>query len=202
MADQYVDPQVSKQKFETEISEYLDLREEYEQRGWFLVEHCFPKVFVLLAAPKLEPPAIVYGVTFDYSNYDARPPSVSFVKPFTREPCKYKEIPASLRLNKMMMQGGQVALPGMPAQMQFGVPQPYLQAFEEEEYPFLCLAGVLEYHEHPAHSGDSWELHRASGAGRLVRLLDVITRFGIDPIRGYGVNLVPQVALDVGPPPT
>jgi hypothetical protein len=202
MADQFVDPEISRRKFDAEIAEFLQRREEYEKRGWFLVEHCFPRVFVVLAAPKLEPPAIVYGITFDYSNYDARPPSVVFVKPFGREPCKYKEIPPHLRLNRTM-QGGQVAVPGMPAEMQiqFGVPQPLLQAFDDNEVPFLCIAGVLEYHEHPAHRGDAWELHRTAGAGRLVRLLEVISRFGVEPIRGYGVNLVPQVGLEVGPPP-
>jgi hypothetical protein len=198
--DQFVDPQISRTKFDAEIEEFLQLREEYERRGWFLIEQSFPKVFVILAAPKLEPAALVYGVLFDYTNYDARPPSVTFVKPFGREPCKYKDIPPSLRLNKMV--GGQVALPGMPGQIQFGAPQPFLQAFDEEDPPFLCLAGVLEYHNHPAHCGDSWELHRTSGAGRLVRLLEVISRFGVEPIRGYGVNLVPQVSLDVGPAPS
>jgi len=200
MADQFVDPEISRTKFEAEIAEFLELREEYEKRGWFLVEHSFPRALVLLAAPKLEPPTIVYGVTFDYSNYDARPPSVVFVKPFGREPCKYKDIPPNLRMNRAM-QGGPVAIPGMPAQIQIGVPQPLLQAFDDEEIPFLCIAGVLEYHEHPAHRGDAWELHRTAGAGRLVRLLEVISRFGVEPIRGYGVNLVPQVGFDVGPPP-
>jgi hypothetical protein len=200
MSEQFVDPSVSRSKFEAEMSEFLELRTEYEARGWFLIEHRFPTVFVLLAAPKMVPPAIVYGVVFDYSNYDARPPSVIVVKPFDREPCKYKDIPLALRLNRTV-QGGPVNFPGMPAQIQFGVPQPLLQAFDEDEVPFLCIAGVLEYHEQPAHSGDAWELHRTSGAGRLVRILEVISRFGVEPIRGYGVSLVPQIGWDVGPPP-
>ncbi len=199
VADQFVDPEISQTKFEAEISEFLELRHEYEKRGWFLVEHEFPLVFVLLAAPKLEPPAIIYAVLFDYSNYDARPPSVTFVKPFTREPYRYKEIPAHLRLNRAV-QGGPVTVPGMPAQIQFGVQQPLLQAFDDDELPFLCIAGVREYHDHAAHHGDAWELHRTSGAGRLVRLLEVISRFGVEPVRGFAVNLIPQVGLEVAPP--
>jgi hypothetical protein len=195
VVEQFADPEVSRKKFDAEISEFLCLRREYEERGWFLLQHEFPHAFVLLAAPKLVPPAIVFGVSFDYSNYDARPPSVVFVNPFTRVPCKYKDIPPQLRLNRG------VAVQGMPAQIQLGVPQPLLQAFDEEEQPFLCIAGVLEYHEHPAHRGDAWELHRTAGAGRLARLLEVISRFGTEPIRGYGVNLVPQVGFDLGPPP-
>lgn len=197
--EQFVDPEVSRAKFEDEISEYLDLRREYERRGWFLIEHDFPIVFVLLASTKMDPPAIVYGVLFDYSNYDARPPSVTLVKPFTREPCVYREIPSQLRLNRAVA-GGPVALPGMPAQLQIGVQQPLLQAFDEEEVPFLCIAGVREYHDNAAHRGDAWELHRTSGAGRLVRLLEVISRFGVEPVRGFAVDLIPRVTFDVGPP--
>jgi hypothetical protein len=196
---QFVDPEVSRAKFDAEIADYLELRLEYEKRGWFLVEYRFPEIFVILATPKVDPPAIVYGLRFDYSNYDARPPSVVFVKPFGREPCTYKEIPPQLRLNRAV-QTAPVMFPGMAPQMQVNV-QPLLQAFDEDEMPFLCIAGVLEYHEHPAHRGDVWELHRNAGAGRLVRLLEVISRFGVEPIPGYRVNLLPQVSLEAGPPP-
>ena len=85
--------------------------------------------------------------------------------------------------------------------MQIAAAQPYLQAHSPDDIPFLCIAGVREYHEHPAHSGDAWELHRADGAGRLVRLLEIIHRYGVVPIAGYGVQLVPQVGLNYGPPP-
>ena len=198
-ADQFVDPEISRTKFEAEIAEFVQLRRDYEKRGWFLIEQDFPHAFVLLASTKLDPPAIVYGVLFDYSNYDARPPSVTFVKPFTREPCRYRDIPPPLRLIRAVP-GGPVNVPGMPAQIQFGVQQPLLQAFDEDEQPFLCIAGVREYHDHEAHRGDAWELHRTAGAGRLVRLLDQISRFGVEPVRGYSVNLIPQVGLEMGPP--
>jgi hypothetical protein len=199
MTHQFVDPDVSRIKFEAELSEFVVLRQTYEARGWFLIDHDFPYAFVLLAARNIDPPAIVYGISFDYTNYDARPPSVTFVNPFTREPCKYREIPAHLRLNRAV-QGGPVGVPGMPGQIQIAVQQPLLQGFDEDQVPFLCIAGVLEYHDNPAHRGDAWELHRTAGAGRLVRLLEVISRFGVDPVRGYAVNLVPQVRLEVGPP--
>jgi hypothetical protein len=201
MVDQFVDPTVSRTKFDAEMAQFLYLRQEYEGRGWFLVDAAFPLVFVVLVAPKIDPPAIAYGVIFDYSNYDSRPPSVIFVNPFTREPRLYKEFPPHMRLNRSTPGVPQFPAPGMLGNIQISLPQALLQAFDEEEVPFLCIPGVLEYHEHPAHIGDSWELHRTAGAGRLVRLLDVITQYGVDPIRGYTVNLVPQVGLDVGPPP-
>jgi len=71
--------------------------------------------------------------------------------------------------------------------------QPLMQWYGPDDTPFLCVAGVREYHDHPGHSGDAWELHRKSGAGRLVRLLDAITRYGVQPISDYQVTLVPQV---------
>jgi hypothetical protein len=66
--------------------------------------------------------------------------------------------------------------------------QPLMQA-EAGDIPFLCIAGVREYHAHPAHSGDLWELHRESGAGRLIRLLDLIHRYGVEPISDYQIQL-------------
>jgi len=201
---QYADPNVSRRKFERELAEYRALGGEYRRRGWFLIEAEFPKVLVALASAKLKPPALVMGVAFDYGNYDAAPPSVRIVDPFTGEPLKHKELPNPLNralpqqeLALSMPAGG---LPGVQKVMLQGA-QPYLQAYGPEEIPFLCLAGVREYHEHPAHSGDVWELHRASGAGRLVRLLEIIHRYGIEPIMGMGVQLIPQFNINYGPPP-
>jgi hypothetical protein len=78
--------------------------------------------------------------------------------------------------------------------------QPLVQV-HEGGLPFLCLAGVREFHEHPGHTGQPWELERTSGAGGLVRLVEVIHKYAIEPIGGWAVNLVPQVTLGVGEPP-
>jgi hypothetical protein len=195
---QYADLAVSRAKFQREVEAYRELRESYEQRGWFLLEAEFPTVFVLMVSTKTRPPAVVTGVLLDYTNYDAAPPSVRLVNPFTREPFLANALPTSLN---RALPAQAIALPGMPGQLQMQGAQPLMQAHSPEEIPFLCIAGVREYHEHPGHSGDSWELHRASGAGRLVRLLDVIHRYGVEPIQGYGVQLLPQVGFEFGPPP-
>lgn len=79
--------------------------------------------------------------------------------------------------------------------------QPLLQDYGPETLPFLCLPGVREYHDHPGHSGDAWELHRRDGAGALVRLADVIRTYAVDPVGGWSVTLVPQVSLGYGEPP-
>jgi len=197
---QYTDPKVSRLKFDRELAEYRSLSEQYRSRGWLLVEAEFPRVLVALASAKLNPAPVVMGVAFDYTNYDAAPPSVKIVNPFTGEPYKFKDLPNPLN---RALPAQEVAIPGMPAEQKMMVQsvQPYMQAYGQEEVPFLCLAGVREYHEHPAHNGDLWELHRPNGAGRLVRLLDVISRYGVEPIAGFGVQLVPQVRFNYGPAP-
>ncbi len=197
-AVQHVEPAVSRAKFEQEVADFRSLGQEYRRNGWLLLEALFPKVLVAMAAPQCSPPAIVCGVLFDYTNYDAEPPSVRLVDPFTGEPYRAKELPT--RLPRAV--GGQsLQLPGMPGQLQVQGAQPFMQAYGPDEIPFLCLAGVREYHLHPAHSGDAWELHRTAGAGRLVRLLEVIHTYGVQPVKGYGVNLEPHVSLDFGEPP-
>jgi hypothetical protein len=54
------------------------------------------------------------------------------------------------------------------------ISQPLTQPDATGEAPFLCIAGVREYHDHPGHSGDSWDLHRTTGAGRVV-----VSEFGV-----------------------
>ena len=184
---QVTDPRVSRTKFAREIREFRRLAGSYRERGWFLAEATFPVVVAVLAAHQVKPSAVVLGVRFDYTDYDFRPPSVQIVDPFTAIPYVTRDLPTNLLR----------AVPGAPVQVA-GLPegfpaprvtQPLLQSYGPDELPFLCIPGVREYHDHPSHSGDAWELHRRSGAGRLVRLLEVIDRYGTAPITGYNVQL-------------
>lgn len=193
--DQFVDPEVSRSKFEREVANYRSLEPEYRRRGWMLLRVEYPEIVFALAAPQLSPPAVVTGVRFDYSNYDFHPPSVRLVNPFTNEPYKTKELPTAL---KRSVEGGTPQIPGLMippgAQARLVMQQPLMQSYGPDDIPFLCIAGVREYHDHPGHSGDAWELHRKSGAGRFVRLLEVITKYGVQPISDYQVTMVLQVA--------
>lgn len=191
MSAQFVDPSVSRVKFERELEEYRALEGEYRRRGWLLLAAEYPHVLVALAAPQLTPPAIVTGVAFDYANYDAQPPSVRLVNPFTGEPYKGNQLPTTL--NRQIQMPGAM-MPGLPGGVAMVAHQPYMQFHSPEDVPFLCIVGVREYHEHPAHTGDAWELHRAAGAGRLARLLDIIYRYGVQPVTTYHVTLVPQIS--------
>lgn len=195
MTAQYSEPAVTSAKFTRQIDDFRALRLEYERRGWFLVDAEFPEVFVVMAVPQTRPPALLCGVLFDYTNYDAAPPSVRLVDPFTRQPYRRGELPTVLP-KALPAQ----AVPVGDVNLQLQAAQPLMQAATDDDIPFLCIAGTLEYHSHPGHSGDVWELHRASGAGAVVRILEVIDRYGVVPIRGFGVQLVPKVGFELGAP--
>ncbi len=191
--EQSVDPAVSRAKFEGEVADFRALASEYASRGWFLVEAEFPRALVVLAAPQLNPSPLVTGVAFDYTDYDLCPPSVRLVNPFTREPWAMDELPTTLRRR---VEGEGMLPPGLqlpPGAMARIVQEQTLMQSYPDETPFLCMAGVREYHDHPAHSGDLWELHRSAGAGRMIRILEVIDTYGIRPMTDYNVKLTLQV---------
>ena len=216
---QFADPGVSRLKFDREIAEFRSQAYEYRRRGWLLAEAEFPHALVILATAKTQPISILCGVWFDYSNYDAAPPSVRLVHPLTREPYKWSEVPTRLLRMPVPPDAGEAAQPLPPgvaqalppgiaqalvqgvAQAQLVAPQPFMQAYGDDDIPFLCLAGVREYHEHPAHSGDHWLSHRTSGAGRLARLLEVISKYGLETIHGFEVQMTPTIRFLIGVPP-
>ena len=189
---QYVDPEVSRTKFNREIEEYLLHEESYRSRGWFLVKSDWPTAIVILASNKTGPPTIVLSVQFDYSNYDAEPPSVRMIDPFSGRPLLGRELTTWL---PRAVPGPEVPVPGGGMMERNTQPQPLMQAHSPEELPFLCIPGVKEYHDHPGHSGDLWEIHRSSGEGRLVQLLEVISTYGLEPVTGLTVQMVPQISF-------
>lgn len=187
-AGRLVDPSVSRAKFEREVTHVRRREAEYHARGIWLVETSFPTVFVVMAAPQLRPPAVVFGALLDFSNYDLWPASVRLVDPFTRVPYKASELPTHLKrrvppppeaLAQAQAQGIDPAqVVGQQAMMQWHGP---------DEIPFLCLPGVREYHEHPGHTGDSWLLRRGTGEGGLMFLLEQFHKYGIAPLAGYQI---------------
>ena len=195
--EQYVDPQVSRTKFERELAEYHSVEADYRSRGWFLVKAQWPLAVVVLASNKTNPPTIVTAVQFDYTNYDSEPPSVRLIDPFSGRLLPSNELPTRL---PRMIPGPEMEIPG-GHKGRFNTVQELMQAHSPGEIPFLCIPGVKEYHDHPGHSGDPWELHRSAGEGRLVRLLEVISKYGLEPVTGLSVNLAPQVTFSVSEPP-
>ena len=197
MTEQYVDPAVSRAKFDRELADYRSMEADYRARGWFLVKAEWPIAVVVLASSKTTPPTIVTAVRFDFSNYDAEPPSVRLVDPFSERPLLNSQLP--IRLPRLIP-GTEQVMPG-GARVRLNTAQELMQGHSPDDIPFLCIAGVKEYHDHPGHSGDPWELHRSAGEGRLVRLLEVISKYGLEPVTGLGVNLAPQVTFAFSEPP-
>ena len=65
-------------------------------RGWFLIEAEWPLAIVILASNKTTPQTIVVAAQFDYTNYDAEPPSVRFVDPFSGRLLPNADLPIRL----------------------------------------------------------------------------------------------------------
>jgi hypothetical protein len=216
-----VDPAVARAKFEREVADYRRMEGEYLRRGWVMVRAEFPEVMVLLAAPQLNPRVVVFGVVLDFTNYDLWAPSVRFVDPFTLEPLLHHQVSPLYKRPAAPAppMGDAVPVGGMPAGTPVveGEPQPaplpadhpagapqgiqfVLQSMPQNllqghatGIPFLCIAGVREYHEHPFHSNDPWLAHRRTGIGTLHHILDVIHRHGIAPLAGWDYDIAFQV---------
>jgi hypothetical protein len=185
---QFVDEAVSRRKFDREVAQYRQLEGTYRRRGWFLIEAAFPTVLVLFAALKVTPRPLVCAVRLDFTNYDLVPPSVTFVDPATGTALPMK----SLGFQMLRLNGVEGASPETVATLAQQQPlsfQPLLQAHDPDDIPFLCLPGVREYHDHPAHTGDSWLLHRRSGEGSLHFILEQIWASGINPIQALNYQI-------------
>jgi hypothetical protein len=213
---QVVDATVSRAKFGREVKALLRHEAEYRQQGWFLLSAVFPEVFLILTAPQLRPAPVLFGVVLNFENYDVDPASVRFVNPWTAQLLRARELLTPLP--KLVLRpanpepvtpvgepaatvvAGEVPSPGMAEVAGAGIPsgQPQLadagrllQWWTPDSVPFLCMRGVREYHRHPAHTGDSWLIHRKRGEGTLATILAAIHDNGRMPIRDflYGFNV-------------
>lgn len=214
-----VDPVVVRAKFDRQVADYRRMEREYLKRGWLMVRAEFPEVVVLFAAPHLNPPGVLFGVVIDFTNYDLWAPSVRFVEPFTLEPLPAHQAPAVLKRAAPPMQdaadaatpGGQPAdanspsgaegrpfIQGFPPGMQVIFQAPPLQNLVQGHpggLPFLCMAGIREYHDHPFHSDDPWLVHRDTGVGTLQHILDVIHRHGVLTLKQWNYQISMQVQV-------
>ncbi|MES2178494.1 MAG: putative metal-binding protein [Gemmatimonadota bacterium] len=196
---QFVDPAVSRVKFDREVAAFRRYEEVYRARGTVLINATFPKVTIMQCVPQLRPPAVLFGAVIDYTNFDAEPPSVSIFDPFTGRPLRMKEVfwPLPRRARAAAVDApssDHTPKPSSPSGQSDAVPQQIelafvLQAWGPDDIPFMCVPGVREYHEHPGHSGDSWFRHRTAGAGRLDAILNIFHTYGTAPIVEYGVNV-------------
>lgn len=199
--DLLVDPAVSSAKLEAEVALFREREDEYRRRGCWLTRIAPPLVELVFAAPQLTPPAVVFGARLDFTNFDFWPASVQLVNPFTGDPYRFSELPTKLPQQAVGFRGADPppellaaigALPGAQLEIQYG-PQALMQAVEPDDIPFLCLRGVREYHENPGHSGDPWLLHRGTGRGSLIDLVEQLLKYGVAPLSGYAAQLAVRV---------
>ncbi len=167
-----VPAEVTRAKLAAELSDWDANSAIYQRRGWVLLERGDRHVVVafIAAVPFVGVttlPIVTACVHIDYSNYDLRPPSVTFIDPRTRQPT-----PPAVRA---------------PGTSELGVRDALVDGHPLTGRPFLCLPGIREYHDHPQHSGDSWLLHRASGAGRLAVICERIWQRMVTNVVGLRV---------------
>lgn len=184
------DPQVSRAKFTHEIALFQDQKEQYAKMGIWMLSAEYPDVLVAFATPKSQQVFVPFGALVNFVDYNARPLAVTLVHPCTRKALKLSEVlPQAIpnvqsqpppRIARFRIVGHQL------------VHDSILQGYgNDDPKPFLCMPGVRSYHEHPAHTGDSWWLHKNLGEGSLHNILHTLWKYGVCNITGP--NLVLQV---------
>jgi hypothetical protein len=187
---QAIDPEVSKLKFDAEVQGFLAARDMHRQRGIILLEKEFPNAYFAFGVPSLNPFPIVFAAKINFDNYDLEPLSVQFIHPFTFQPLKLQNI--STHFNRNIGQNGNIVLQALLQEE----PSP-------ESYPFLCIPGIREYHNHPAHTGDSWLLHRKlAGEGSLGFVIEKLFEYGISSITSYQIPPLGIMRLPLAINPT
>jgi hypothetical protein len=186
-----VDPAVCRAKFEQELEYYKSRLDEFVARGGWLVKVEYPDMLFVFGTPHLQPPGVAFGALIDFTNYDLWPPSLKIINPFTQQPYKASQLPTPFlrRVSGAVVQPANQDAVQQEVQLSVG---PMAQAYSPEDIPFICLVGLREYHNHLRHSGDLWLLHRRSGRGKLSHILEVLIRYGVQPM-GYNFQLTFQI---------
>lgn len=188
-----LDPLVARAKFDNEVSAFREIECTYSKRGIWLVRAEYPEVFIVFGAPNTMPLRLLaFGAVIDFTNYDLWPPSVRLVDPITQVPYKGGELPPQA----MLLRRQSAVAPAVAGATENG---PNLGRFMvwllPDEVPFLCHPGIREYHEHPAHTGDSWLLHRTSGEGRLCRIIEILYQYGSSKMIGLQFQVAPALGV-------
>ena len=185
------DLRVSRAKFAREVRPFHDERERYASMGIWVLHSEYPEVLVAFATPKSPQVFVPFAALVDFTDYDALPLKVTLVHPCTRKPLNFSEVlpqvypniqfPVPGRINRLRIEnpmGGQI------------IQDSLLQGYDNTDAkPFLCLPGVRSYHDHPAHTGDSWWLHRSLGEGSLHTILYALWKYGSRNVTGQKMTI-------------
>jgi hypothetical protein len=179
---QVVDPQVSRDKYAVEIMLFRQNYSHYRTRGILLLEEAFPNVRLAFCSVKVRPYPVLFAVCINFTNYDLDPPSVSFIDAFSYSPILITQLPHQF--------------PRKISQIQNQLNLQPLVIAQADNIPFFCIPGVREYHHHPAHTGDSWLLHRGiAGEGTLGFLIEKLHQYGVSAVNGLQGPAIAQATL-------
>lgn len=187
---QTINPVISREKFQHEVAQFIGLTDSYRRRGIVLLKSDFPEIVISFSAVKLKPAVHCFAVLLNFENYDIEPISVRFVDPFTFE---LLPTPPTPLFRKNIKADGSVDQPLALTQQ------------DNTGLPFVCIPGIREYHNHPAHSGDAWLLHRnVGGEGTLGFIVEALYRYGILAIESFQVQamvnlVVPNMGIGFNP---
>lgn len=167
---QLVAPEVTGAKVAAHLHDWHSHADEYRQRGWLLLKESGTTLEIGFVAPNVAAGFRVMPVAIrlNYDNYDLWPPSLTFIDPLTGKPLP-PSIPALKR------EGAELR------NLIVGV-------HPDTGLPFLCLAGIREYHRHPQHSGDDWLRYRAQRMGAPAVICERIWEFMTRRVTGLSVN--------------
>lgn len=183
---QIIDPEISKSKFNSEIDAFSKIRDIQRARGIILLEKEFPNAFFAFCSPNLNPCPIIFAVKINFDNYDLEPLSVQFIHPLNFRPLKLQDV--ATHFNRNIAPDGGLTLQALLQEE----PSP-------DSLPFLCIPGIREYHNHPAHSGDTWLLHRKNaGEGSLGFVIEKLFDYGISAINSYQFPPIAMSRLQLG----
>lgn len=180
-AIQFVDQEVTRIKFEKELQEFKQNEDDYRRKGIICIKADFPSIMLLFAIPQLKPQPIAFAVNIDFTNWDVEPPSVKFIDPFSEKALHREDI----KINFFQVKDKNAIKTHPNGQL---AELDLLQG-QNEILPFFCIPGVKEYHQHPAHSGNSWMLHRTKGEGKLCVLIEQLYKHSIAQSAGFTVTI-------------
>jgi hypothetical protein len=186
--EQLVNPDIVRAKFDRELERCRSAEIELRRRGCWIISAQFPVVTVAFVSSQLRPPTVLFTTVIDFTNYDIWPPSVRLINVFTGEPLLARDVPVAMTFSRRVPVALPPGIPLPPGAGQLFAEQPLLISHSPDEAPFFCFPGVREYHDHPAHSGDSWLLHRGTQEGTLYFIIDNLYRYGVEPIKGFQIG--------------
>ena len=175
---QITDPKVSRLKFEKEIQDFRALEGEWRKKGIYCLKAEFPVVELFFTANRLEPPKSSFVVRIDFTNYNTMPPSIVFIDKKDGTAIKQRNLGISFIKVNQTWTGNQCKLDFQS-----------ILVGNPDDIPFICIPGVREYHLHPAHSGNSWFLHKIRGEGTLGFLIDQLYSHSIENMNTATIHL-------------